>query len=76
MATGAEIKLPPLENTEWMAEALCPNTPSVNFFPQKKNLADQAIRVCLNCPVQNQCYLFAKRNKMKAGVWGGHYFGY
>ncbi len=57
---------------EWMRRALCATEadPDV-FYPPKNARATEAIKVCLECPVRDECLVHAVVNYETFGVWGG-----
>jgi len=55
----------------WMVQGLCYCASSVDFFPSTGAGVDAARRVCMQCPVREQCLDYALRNQIDHGVWGG-----
>jgi len=51
-------------------QALCRSAPIDWFFPQKGKSAIGK-RLCLSCPVQEECLNYAITNAVHFGVWGG-----
>jgi WhiB family redox-sensing transcriptional regulator len=62
---------PQLPNEPWMQEGLCAQTDPDSFFPDKGGSAREAKRVCLNCPVREECLQYALEHNERWGVWGG-----
>lgn len=56
---------------EWYPRALCAQTDSDSFFPEKGGSAREAKRTCLACDVRVQCLQYALDNDEKFGIWGG-----
>jgi WhiB family redox-sensing transcriptional regulator len=52
----------------WL-DAICQTTDPEMFF--NKEAEDEAIEVCRNCPIIQQCAAYAIENKIVDGVWGG-----
>lgn len=55
----------------WQEDALCAQTDPECFFPEKGTSARDAIAVCQQCPVAEECLAFALREQVAHGVWGG-----
>lgn len=55
----------------WMVQGLCYGASSVDFFPSTGVGVDAARRVCMQCPVREQCLDYALNNQIDHGVWGG-----
>lgn len=55
----------------WMADAACRETPSVSFFPEHGETAEDARAVCSGCQVREACRSFAVAGGEDHGVWGG-----
>ena len=63
---------------EWRERALCKEVDPDIFYPfgspsQQHMMFRQAVRICRECEVRNECYEFAATNKEQFGVWGGHH---
>ena len=52
------------------------------FFPEfdnnlsrleKKKVIDQAVRICMNCPIRKECLDWALSRGQRIGIWGGEY---
>jgi WhiB family redox-sensing transcriptional regulator len=56
----------------WQERALCADTSFDLFFPERGESTWPAKRVCVDCPVRNQCLDFALDHMEKFGIWGGH----
>ena len=55
----------------WHRDALCRGMDPDIFFPTSSELVQQAVYICLACPVRVQC---AESGKGETeGIWGGHY---
>lgn len=59
------------ESDNWRADALCAQTNSELFFPEKGGGTRSAKKVCQECEVRPQCLEFAFQNNERFGVWGG-----
>ena len=55
----------------WQAEALCAQTDPEAFFPEKGGSTRDAKRVCVVCPVREECLQYAMDNDERFGIWGG-----
>lgn len=69
-----ELNLDP-ENLRWHDLASCQRLPFNLFFDSyesNKTIAEQVDKICLNCPVQKECYEEGTSNQ-EIGVWGGFY---
>lgn len=68
-----------MANTDWMREALCATHPNPDlWFPNSTGIsarrqAQEAGRICVQCPVQAECGEQRKRTGANTGVWGGSY---
>jgi len=54
----------------WMADALCAQTDSEVFFPEKGGSTREAKAICAKCPAIAACRAFAIEHH-ELGVWGG-----
>lgn len=60
------------ENPEaWRSKAACKLMPIDFMFPISLPGVEDAIRVCSNCVVIEECLEYALENKEEHGVWGG-----
>ena len=55
----------------WAVDAACADT-DVEFVPDSKAEAAEAIAVCFDCPVRAQCLVYGLAVKA-TGVWGGEW---
>jgi hypothetical protein len=53
------------------SRALCAQTDPELFFPEKGGSTIDARKICVECPVRNDCLLEALANDYDEGVWGG-----
>ncbi|KKF02930.1 hypothetical protein WN67_06090 [Mycolicibacterium obuense] len=56
---------------DWYERALCPQTDPDAFFPEKGGSTKEAKKICLGCPVKQQCLQWALDNDERFGIWGG-----
>jgi len=59
------------ETPVWMSLAACKGKDTQIFFPRGGFGAQSAARICVNCPVVNDCLEYALDNEIYNGVWGG-----
>lgn len=61
----------------WWARAKCRETEYSSLFSKmfdsdaRANMTNRAKRICMECPVNVECYKSALANDEKWGVWGG-----
>lgn len=55
----------------WRSDAACLQYPPEMFYPEKNEAARAARRVCLSCPVAEQCIDTAIANHDYWGIHGG-----
>jgi WhiB family transcriptional regulator, redox-sensing transcriptional regulator len=55
----------------WMSQGLCIETGNRVFFPPKGASAAPAKAICADCPVVQECALYALDDYGLDGVWGG-----
>jgi hypothetical protein len=53
------------------SQALCAQTDPEIFFPEKGGSTIDARKICVECPVRNDCLLEALANDYADGIWGG-----
>jgi WhiB family redox-sensing transcriptional regulator len=49
----------------------CRNYPPAVFFPSDGVGVDRARKICVDCPVIEQCLEYALDERIEHGVWGG-----
>lgn len=61
------------EPLSWRDDAACRERPDVDFFPFPEDVhaIGRAKEVCANCPVVEECLVYAIRTRQGDGVWGG-----
>lgn len=69
-----------MTNDSWLKRAKCREpelSPLFNkmFEDATAGTARKAKRICMDCPVNVECYNLAVANNEKWGVWGGVNFG-
>lgn len=52
-------------------ESLCAQSDPELWFEEKTSLAREAISICSQCPVMEECRQFAIDNEVDYGIWGG-----
>ena len=55
----------------WMEDAACATTDPDIFFPDVRQSAAPARKVCAGCPVIDSCADFAERTSQEYGIFGG-----
>jgi WhiB family redox-sensing transcriptional regulator len=56
----------------WTSKAACKDLDVNLFFPEDGyNISPEAKAVCNGCPVQTHCYLYAEKNYLDYGMFGG-----
>ncbi|ROS78570.1 transcription factor WhiB [Cellulomonas sp. PhB143] len=55
----------------WQERALCAQTDPEAFFPEKGGSTREAKKVCVGCPVRQECLEYALENDERFGIWGG-----
>lgn len=65
-APGSNVR-----DRDWRDAGLCAQADPEAFFPEKgaKNAAVK--RICLRCPIREQCLNWALENHPVEGIWGG-----
>lgn len=60
---------------EWMTQAACTGRDPDAWFPENGKYrsisAAIAKRICASCPVQAECYGYARTVGATDGIWGG-----
>lgn len=62
------------DQPEWYRDAVCAQTDPDAFYPDRGGSNRDAKRICLSCPVREQCLTYALDNDEEFGVWGGTSF--
>lgn len=58
-------------DSDWMDAGNCAEAPPGLFFPSDGVGVEVAKKVCVGCPVREQCLEYALVNRIDHGVWGG-----
>jgi len=59
-------------STGWRERARCATVPDPDiFFPDRTTPADEALAICIRCPVMLACRTYALGAQERDGVWGG-----
>jgi WhiB family redox-sensing transcriptional regulator len=58
-------------NHAWREDALCRQTDTELFFPERGGSTQDAKDVCLACEVRTSCLNYALNTGQNFGVWGG-----
>lgn len=56
---------------DWQDDAVCATTDPDLFFPDIRDPARLAKRICNSCPVKQECLDYAIQAGEEFGVWGG-----
>lgn len=59
------------EEYAWMLHARCRGARPTEFFPSDGLGVEAAQRVCVGCPVREECLEYALAHRIEHGVWGG-----
>lgn len=68
---GTLLALAGWSRPAWMRDALCPEYPSVDFFPSQGQSVTDALEVCARCLVAVECSAYAISERIDFGIWGG-----
>lgn len=55
----------------WRDRARCEGMRTEQFFPRKSDAEKETIKICLSCPVREECLQYAIDSGSNWGVWGG-----
>jgi hypothetical protein len=55
---------------EWHRDALCAEIGGNSWFPEKGDTAQDARKICVRCPVRQECLDYALENADLTGIWG------
>ena len=55
----------------WRDKAACRGSDPDIFYPVNEDDADEAIAICMACPVREPCLEYALVARERYGVWGG-----
>jgi WhiB family redox-sensing transcriptional regulator len=69
--TGIDVEDLPSDEWDWREEAVCRQVDHDIFFPEKGGSTREAKKVCLSCPVKDQCLGWALDHEERFGIWGG-----
>jgi WhiB family redox-sensing transcriptional regulator len=56
---------------QWMTDAECLDADPEIFFPEVGSNGLDAKKVCVRCPVIQECLEYAMYHNIDDGVWGG-----
>jgi WhiB family redox-sensing transcriptional regulator len=59
------------DEEDWRERAVCAQVDPDLFFPEKGGSTRDAKKLCLSCPVGEECLDFALENEERFGIWGG-----
>jgi WhiB family redox-sensing transcriptional regulator len=72
LALAGRVLPEPASTGEWDDPALCRQVDPDLFFPdQEKATTQQAVAICVRCPVRDECLARALDQGERFGVWGG-----
>lgn len=57
---------------DWQHKAICSQTDPEAFFVEKGGTTKPAKKICLGCPVRQECLDYALKHDERWGVWGGY----
>jgi len=55
----------------FMSFALCKDNTSIDFFSDKIDKINEAIKFCQDCPVKDPCFQYAVEQNIVHGIFGG-----
>ncbi|WP_318205340.1 WhiB family transcriptional regulator [Streptomyces sp. SCL15-4] len=55
----------------WRDEAACRDANPDDFFSENTHIVNEARKVCISCPVRQQCAAYALEHGEWWGTWGG-----
>lgn len=61
----------PTPDSTWQDSALCAQTDPDAFFPEKGGSTREPKKICLDCPVRQECLEAALARDERFGIWGG-----
>ena len=73
MAHGPLARHPDLVK-DWKEHAACAGYPNSVFFPGPEASGPEVERaqaICAQCPVAQECLMYAFETNQRSGVWGG-----
>ena len=56
---------------DWVEEATCRQVDPEVWFPDYQGQQWDAVKICVQCPVQYQCLMQSFTDEEEFGVWGG-----
>lgn len=57
---------------DWRTQANCKNHDTNTFYLEQGSKLTNAIKkICIDCPVRQQCLEYAIKNHERHGIWGG-----
>jgi WhiB family transcriptional regulator, redox-sensing transcriptional regulator len=65
------LMMPSPATESWQERALCAQIDPEMWFPEKGGSTSDAKKVCLGCPVRDECLTYALNHDERFGVWGG-----
>jgi WhiB family redox-sensing transcriptional regulator len=69
---GTALHIPLVSPGPWIEDALCAQVDPDTWYPQPNtNEAKVAKKVCMTCPVRQECLQYALDNDEVWGIWGG-----
>jgi WhiB family redox-sensing transcriptional regulator len=60
-----------LKDRDFIKDAACRNVKGIDFHSDSMREMKRAIKICMSCPVQEDCLSYAMDNAIYHGVWGG-----
>ncbi|NQV05427.1 WhiB family transcriptional regulator [bacterium] len=71
MALSQEFYFHDPDERPWVVNAGCRDSDADTFFPGPDGDAELAVRICMGCPVRQECLDWAIEIRIAYGVWGG-----
>jgi WhiB family redox-sensing transcriptional regulator len=60
-----------VQGLEWQDRALCREIGGDIWFPESRESADPAKKICARCPVAQECFEYSLEIGEEFGIWGG-----
>jgi transcription factor WhiB len=58
-------------SVDWMDKGACNGMSTDTWYPDFRTQGSKPKRICKQCPVMVECFLYAVETKTRDGIWGG-----